>query len=116
MIPSGFQEKFSTTTCLIVTLPPLTPYPLGPHLYKELSEVELVEMVSQLPESSTFRSKVREIPLRDGEGDTYIKGTSLPTTASSKESEDGLPSALSSLTFIFMPENTSKYMAVKEGI
>src|SRR6266849_2254762 len=99
--------------------PPLPPQiidPQGVTLVREFSWAGLADTLPQIPESSHhFRSRVRETPLRDGEGDTHIKGTSLRGSIDS-ESDDGSLPNLNTLTNFFAPDNTSRHNEERGGI
>src|SRR6266849_4357689 len=96
-------------------LPPLIIDPQGVPLVRESSWAGLADTLPQIPESSHSRSRVREIPLRDGEGDTHIKGTSLPAS-NITESDDGSLPHLNTLTNFFVPDNTSRHNEERGGI
>jgi len=96
-------------------LPPLITDPQGVPLVRASSWAGLADTLPQIPESSHSRSRVRETPLRDGEGDTHIKGTSLPASNIS-ESDDGSLPTLNTLTNFFAPDNTSRHNEERGGI
>src|SRR5712691_2086729 len=97
-------------------LPPLITDPQGVPLIRASSCSGLADTLPQIPESShQSRSRVRETPLRDGEGDTHIKGTSLPASNIS-ESDDGSLPTLNTLTNFFAPDNTSRHNEERGGI
>ena len=97
-------------------LPPQTIDPQGVPLVRASSWAGLADTLPHIPESSHARSRVRETPLRDVEGDTHIKGTSPQQSVTSGSDDDELPPNLNILTNFFSPDNTSRLNEERGGI
>src|SRR6266849_6715642 len=99
--PQAPRQNTAPPSASSPPLPPLMIDPQGVPLVRESSWAGLADILPQIPESSHHsRSRVRKTPLRDGEGDTHIKGTSLPGSDNS-ESDDGSLPNLNTLTNLF---------------